>query len=281
MFSDVVPPRAPRASASGERGGDHVVAELAYRRDGLVATKGRRRPATVSTAASPSAERASSPSPKRASAASARSQRLERLGLARRGARDDDLDRDRSSCPGSRARAPRSPASRRSGRGATTRRSSRCSCRAPAAASGASTPSRERGSARAGAARGGRSRPRSAPPGSPARASGGRRYGIRSAFTRSPSRPSSAGSSVSAATTETIPTRIAPTARLRMIEFGTSSIPNIATTKTVPLKSTARLAVAPEASIASSLLAAASRAPRGSERRRRASSRSRARGPSP
>ncbi len=41
-----------------------------------------------------------------------------------------------------------------------------------------------------------------------------------------------------------------------MIEFGTSSIPNIATTKTVPLKSTARLAVAPEASIASELAAA-------------------------
>ncbi len=37
-----------------------------------------------------------------------------------------------------------------------------------------------------------------------------------------------------------------------MIEFGTSSIPNIATTKTVPLKSTARLAVAPAASIAPS-----------------------------
>ena len=43
-----------------------------------------------------------------------------------------------------------------------------------------------------------------------------------------------------------------PTARLRMIEFGTSSIPNIATTKTLPANSTARLAVAPEASIAAS-----------------------------
>ena len=37
-----------------------------------------------------------------------------------------------------------------------------------------------------------------------------------------------------------------------MIEFGTSSIPNIATTNTVPLNSTARLAVAPDASIAPS-----------------------------
>ena len=76
--------------------------------------------------------------------------------------------------------------------------------------------------------------------------------GIRSRFTPSPSRPSTAGSSVSAATTETIPTRIAPTASERMIEFGTSSIPNIATTNTVPLNSTARLAVAPDASIAAS-----------------------------
>ena len=54
--------------------------------------------------------------------------------------------------------------------------------------------------------------------------------------TLSPRSPRTAGSSVSAATTETIPTRIAPTARLRMIEFGTSSIPSIATTKTLPLK---------------------------------------------
>ena len=36
-----------------------------------------------------------------------------------------------------------------------------------------------------------------------------------------------------------------------MIELGTSSIPNMATTKTLPLNSTARLA-APEASIAAS-----------------------------
>ena len=37
-----------------------------------------------------------------------------------------------------------------------------------------------------------------------------------------------------------------------MIEFGTSSIPNMAMTNTLPLKSTARLAVAPEVSIAAS-----------------------------
>ena len=76
--------------------------------------------------------------------------------------------------------------------------------------------------------------------------------GMRRASTLSPRRPRSAGRSVSAATTETIPTRIAPVARLRMIELGTSSIPNMATTNTLPLKSTARLAVAPEASIAAS-----------------------------
>ena len=39
-----------------------------------------------------------------------------------------------------------------------------------------------------------------------------------------------------------------------MIEFGTSSIPSMATTKTLPLKKTALLAVAPEASIAASSL---------------------------
>jgi hypothetical protein len=54
-----------------------------------------------------------------------------------------------------------------------------------------------------------------------------------------------------AAMTETTPTKIAPTARLRMIELGTSSIPNMATTKAVPLKTTARLAVSPEKAIAS------------------------------
>ena len=75
--------------------------------------------------------------------------------------------------------------------------------------------------------------------------------GIRSAFTRSPSRLRTAGSSVSAASTETMPTRIAPSARLRKIVSGTRSIPNIANTKAMPLKRTARLAVAPDATIAS------------------------------
>ena len=75
--------------------------------------------------------------------------------------------------------------------------------------------------------------------------------GIRSAFTRSPSRLSMAGNSVSAASTETMPTRIAPSARLRRIVSGTRSIPNIASTKAMPLKRTARLAVAPDATIAS------------------------------
>ena len=69
---------------------------------------------------------------------------------------------------------------------------------------------------------------------------------------RSPSRPSSAGSSVSAASTETIATEIAPTARLFITFEGTSSIPLSAITKTVPLMSTARLEVAPDAAIASS-----------------------------
>ena len=73
-----------------------------------------------------------------------------------------------------------------------------------------------------------------------------------SAFTRSPSSPSRAGRSVSAASTETIPTEIAPTARLFITFEGTSSIPVSAITNTEPLNSTARLAVAPEAAIESS-----------------------------
>ena len=64
---------------------------------------------------------------------------------------------------------------------------------------------------------------------------------------------SSAGSSVSAAATETMPTRIAPSARLRMIEVGTMNMPSSAITNVLPLKSTARLAVAPVRAIASSL----------------------------
>ncbi len=75
--------------------------------------------------------------------------------------------------------------------------------------------------------------------------------GMRSRLTRSPSRLSTAGSSVIAATTETTPTRIAPVASERMIVFWTSSRPHIASTNALPLKSTARLAVAPVAAIAS------------------------------
>ena len=74
--------------------------------------------------------------------------------------------------------------------------------------------------------------------------------GMRSAFTRSTSNASTAGSSVGAAITETIPTRIAPAARLRKIVLGTSSSPSIASTNATPLKNTARPAVAPAVAIA-------------------------------
>jgi hypothetical protein len=52
--------------------------------------------------------------------------------------------------------------------------------------------------------------------------------------------------------TETIPTLIAPTARLFITVEGTSNIPVKAMTNVEPLNSTARLAVAPAAAIASS-----------------------------
>jgi hypothetical protein len=52
--------------------------------------------------------------------------------------------------------------------------------------------------------------------------------------------PRSAGSSVAEAMTETIPTKIAPTERLRMIELGTMNMPNIAITNVVPLKAISR-----------------------------------------
>ncbi len=68
----------------------------------------------------------------------------------------------------------------------------------------------------------------------------------------SPHMLSSAGSKVNAAATEVIPTRIAPSARLRMIEVGTMNIPRSAMMNVVPLNSTARLAVAPDRAIASS-----------------------------
>jgi len=82
------------------------------------------------------------------------------------------------------------------------------------------------------------------------------------AMTWSPSFPSSAGSSVSAASTDTIPTVIAPTARLFITFEGTSSIPVSAITKTEPLKSTARLEVAPAAAIAASSSRPATRSSR-------------------
>jgi len=72
----------------------------------------------------------------------------------------------------------------------------------------------------------------------------------------------SAGSSESAAATETMPTRIAPSARLRMIEVGTMNIPSSATTKVKPLNSTARLAVAPARAIASSFARPSARSSR-------------------
>ena len=77
-------------------------------------------------------------------------------------------------------------------------------------------------------------------------------HGTRSRLTLSPSSPSSAGSRVSAASTETMPTAIAPTARLFITFEGTSSIPLSAITNIEPLNSTARLAVAPATAIASS-----------------------------
>ena len=74
--------------------------------------------------------------------------------------------------------------------------------------------------------------------------------GTGSALTRSPRTLRSAGINVSAAATETTPTMIAPTARLRMMFVGTSSIPKRAATNVAPLNSTARLAVAPARLIA-------------------------------
>jgi hypothetical protein len=74
----------------------------------------------------------------------------------------------------------------------------------------------------------------------------------RMASTRSCRSPSSAGSSVSATASEVMPTRIAPAARLRKIVEGTISRPNMATTNADPLNRTARLAVPPVATIASS-----------------------------
>src|SRR6201987_1734835 len=65
--------------------------------------------------------------------------------------------------------------------------------------------------------------------------------GTRSELTRSPTTLGRAGRSVNAAATETIPTRIAPRARLRMIEVGTMNMPSSAITNVEPLNRTARL----------------------------------------
>ena len=70
---------------------------------------------------------------------------------------------------------------------------------------------------------------------------------------RSPSRLRTAGSRVSAAATDTTPTMMAPAARLRRTLVGTRKRPSSAITKVVPLKSTARLAVAAVIAMAASL----------------------------
>jgi hypothetical protein len=77
--------------------------------------------------------------------------------------------------------------------------------------------------------------------------------GSRRAFTLSPMMARMAGSRVRAAATETTPTMMAPAARLRMMFVGTRNIPSNATTKVLPLNSTARPAVALLLRIASSV----------------------------
>ena len=148
---------------------------------------------------------------------------------------------------------------------------------ATAAASIAATPSREAERAAGGDAVDDPP-PEAALDARPPGRGSGRGSGRAARSTRSPNSASSAGSSVSAAATETMPTMIAPAARLRMIVVGTSSMPSSATTNVLPLKSTARLAVAPACGSRPPSRARAP-APRGSGRRRTASSRSRARGP--
>ena len=69
---------------------------------------------------------------------------------------------------------------------------------------------------------------------------------------RSPSTASVAGSSVSAASTDTSTTAIAPAAIERKIVCGTRNIPSSARTTVAPEKSTARFAVAPATATASS-----------------------------
>ena len=181
--------------------------------------------------------------------------------------------------PGSSAGARGSRCFERRSSGSVLTPARRCAGRSTGSGARATRPSQRRGSAPDAAARGRRSRARTGPRGSCARTTCGRRTEPQRVDPVA-RRPSSAGSSVSAASTDTIPTRIAPAARLRKIVEGTSSRPNIATTNAEPLKRTARLAVAPAPAIAATGLRRRL-APRGSARSRRASSRSRARAPCP
>ncbi len=75
--------------------------------------------------------------------------------------------------------------------------------------------------------------------------------GTRRRSRRSPRTASTAGSSVSAASTETRTTAIAPAAIERKIVWGTRNMPTSASTTVAPENSTARLAVAPATATAS------------------------------
>ena len=86
--------------------------------------------------------------------------------------------------------------------------------------------------------------------------------GSRRALTRSPSSDSRAGSRVMAAAIVTMPTMIAPSARLRRIVSGTRSRPSRATTNELPENRTALLLVPPVAMIASILSRPACRSSR-------------------
>ena len=79
------------------------------------------------------------------------------------------------------------------------------------------------------------------------------RNGSLSRLTRVPRSLSTAGSSVSAASTAIATTRMAPAPRLVNMVFGTSSIPSKARTTVIPLKNTARPAVSLAAETAWSL----------------------------
>ena len=281
MFSELVPPTSTSAFVPANVSGTISVrssrtASIASVADASPST-GTERSATL-----PSAERSISPSrseDRRRGVVRSRSSAA-RTSVARCVRRRRSRP-DRGGAAGSRARARGSPASRRSGREASRRRSCRCPARGRAARAPRARRPRAPGSAPGRRSTRRTIAPQKRPSGLDASSDRRPTIGMRSALTLSPSSPSSAGRSVSAATTETIPTRIAPTARLRMIEFGTSSIPNIAITKTRaaeehrPARGRARRLDRGE------LSRPLRRAPRGSGRRRTASSRSRARAPCP